>query len=220
MFEDPKNYKIIHRCALQMKDGWKHEAIQRFENHVTNLIKTYPKHNIKSITDTTTLRDFFRDLFSFNDVESIFWWPHDIIDLSMSSNACRTFIYGKVILMQIPIYLLPIYYLVSISPSDICTTYWLTGSSTEVYIIFAVQIKLYLDDPKVYGRTKLHRIWDNLGKIARFQNLGIDGFTLRPPKVKTRKRKRDESPLPDDIFEGMEYGEDDDLGNYVDYDGI
>jgi hypothetical protein len=44
----------------------------------------------------------------------------------------------------------------------------------------------------------------------------IDGFKLRPPKIKTRKRKRDESPLPEDIFEGLEYGEDDNLGEYED----
>jgi len=97
MFEDPKNYKIIRRCALQIKDGWKHEAIQRFENQISNLIKIHPKRNIKSISDTATLRDIFRDLFSFNDVETIFWWAQDIIDLSMSSNACRTFIFGKYI---------------------------------------------------------------------------------------------------------------------------
>jgi len=85
---------------------------------------------------------------------------------------------------------------------------------TEIYIIFAVQIKLYLDDTKAYGHAKLHRIWDNLGDIPRFRKLGIDGFALWPPKVKTRKRKREESPLPEDIFEGMEYDEEDDLGEY------
>jgi hypothetical protein len=74
MFEDPKNYKIVRRRALQIKDGWKHEAILCFENHIFNLIKSHPKRNIKSISDTATLRDIFRDLFSFNDVQSIFGW--------------------------------------------------------------------------------------------------------------------------------------------------
>jgi len=95
MFEDPKNYKIVRRRALQIKDGWKHEAILRFERHISNLIKMHPKRNIKSISDPLTLREIFRDLFSFNDVQSIFWWAQDIIDLSISSNACRTFIYGE-----------------------------------------------------------------------------------------------------------------------------
>jgi hypothetical protein len=96
----------------------------------------------------------------------------------------------------------------------------LTDRCTEIYIIFAVQIKLYLDDTKAYGRTKLHRIWDNLGGIPRFQKLDIDGFALRPPKIKTRKRKREESPLSEDIFEGMEYDEDDDLGDYEGRNGM
>jgi len=59
---------------------------------------------------------------------------------------------------------------------------------------------------------KLHRIWDCLGEIPRFQKVGIDGSTLRPPQIKSRKRRREESPLPD-IFEGMEYGVADDLGS-------
>jgi hypothetical protein len=94
-FEDPKNYKIVRRRALQIKDGWKHEAILRFEHHITNLIKMHQKRNIKSISDTATLREVFRDLFSFSDAQTIFWWAQDIIDLSTSSNACRTFIFGE-----------------------------------------------------------------------------------------------------------------------------
>jgi len=66
---------------------------------------------------------------------------------------------------------------------------------------------------------KLHRIWDCLGEIPRFQKVGIDGFALRPPKIKSRKRRREESPLPEDIFEGMEYEVDDDLGEYEDLGG-
>jgi len=59
---------------------------------------------------------------------------------------------------------------------------------------------------------------DCLGEIPRFQKVGIDGFTLRPPQIKSRKRRREESPLPD-IFEGMEYGVDAELGEYEDLGG-
>ncbi|KAI5845450.1 hypothetical protein BZA05DRAFT_421269 [Tricharina praecox] len=99
--------------------------------------------------------------------------------------------------------------------SNACRNF-LYASPTGVYIIFAVQIKLYLDDTKGYGHTKLHRIWDNLGDIPRFENLGINGFTLRAPRIKARKRKREESPLSEDIFEDMEYGDSDGLGDYED----
>lgn len=47
-----------------------------------------------------------------------------------------------------------------------------------------------MDDPKAYGRQRLLDIFDRLGTILRFQNLTIDDFVLRPPKIKTKKRRR------------------------------
>jgi len=35
----------FRRRALQMKDGWKHEDIFRFENHVSNLTKVHPSQH-------------------------------------------------------------------------------------------------------------------------------------------------------------------------------
>jgi hypothetical protein len=57
-------------------------------------------------------------------------------------------------------------------------------------VLFCCQTKLYLDDPKAYGRQRLLDTFDRLGTITRFQNLTIDDFVLRPPKIKTKKRRR------------------------------
>ncbi|KAI5857226.1 hypothetical protein BZA05DRAFT_433838 [Tricharina praecox] len=183
MFDDLKNYKIVRRRAMQMKQGWKHEAMLRFEKHVSNLIQKHPECDIKSSADPGILRAFFRDHFNIDEARSVFWWAHDIIDLPKSSNACRTFIF-------------------------------------EVFIIFSVQVKLYLDDPKAYDRATLNRVWDKLGDIPRFKDLGIDGFALRPLGISSRKRKREETPLREDIFKAVEYKEGDDLGVYEDPDDV
>jgi hypothetical protein len=57
-------------------------------------------------------------------------------------------------------------------------------------VLFCCQTKLYLDDPKAYSRQRLLDTFDRLGTIVRFQNLTIDDFVLRPPKIKNKKRRR------------------------------
>ena len=65
-------------------------------------------------------------------------------------------------------------------------------------------MKLYIADRKGYTREKLLKVWDGFGNIPRFADADEGDFVLRPPKTKTKKRKREASPISEDVFAEFE----------------
>lgn len=65
-----------------------------------------------------------------------------------------------------------------------------------------MEIKLYLDDPKGYGRGKLYTA---LGTMPRYNDIDVDPLARKPQKLKRRQQKREPVPIPEDALENWQY---------------
>ena len=179
----PLDYHLLHTRVLGNKSQWKYQCLIRFENHVEKLIAESPRGSLKEVTSLNRLRSSFSDHFSFTTMDALFYWGAGLIDWEKSEPLARQFFFGKISLLT--------------------ETLYLNANSAEIYVLFRCQTKLYLDDPKAYGRQRLLDTFDRLGTITRFKDLTIDDFIMRPPKTKNRKRRK----IVDEFDENEVFGE-------------
>jgi len=120
--------------------------------------------------------------------------------------ACRTFLFGKNLPMHLP-------YLLISAPCDLLTASRLHQNCISAYgrTKLLMQLLVFpfllffctIDRPNPLPSTR----FSSLPSICN-TSFTVSGIvSVRPPQIKSRKRRREESPLPG-IFEGMEYGVD------------
>jgi hypothetical protein len=96
------------------------------------MIADSPHGYLKEVTNLSRLRSSFSDRFSFTAMDTLFYWGAGLIDWEKCKPLARQFFFGKIYLLLDALYL--------------------SANLAEIYVLFCCQTKLYLDDPKAYGR--------------------------------------------------------------------